>query len=359
MRIEEIPERTSAIAELNAMQAAMRLMLANLKEYKSYMPQHLVADVCSDDDTEPSTNASSVASCASSVVSMSRSLGSGSGSQGDKSSERRVPQRQSIITSNIFALQLSTRKVSIAALNIVGFTGLARSKDDKEVLGIHGSLALWLTNEVSALRGIVDTFSGDRFFVTFNASKMLMSHRPAAGRLGCTFPSECKEMGLTASAGLASGEAKVGNMGCATMRKFSFVSSLVPFVYALERHAADMGLTTLVDPLVQQECQRDILFRRAGLLKLRKFKDTPVPVFEALKMIEGGESDEWMYELEAAEKQNPYKEWDALMEAVMRADWESACGLLNAATGEGRLAEAVRAAVSQYEYEVPDSSRYH
>jgi class 3 adenylate cyclase len=141
---------------------------------------------------------------------------------------------------------LSARTVSVVCINAMGFHS-ATLRDGAARLA---SLAEQLTTTVVAAaaeeRGVVDSFHGDHFLLTFNAASSCATHAVRAPRCALYIGQRAATSfafiqdgfgcsALTITAGVASGPARCGALGSRDSRRFSIVGAAVPQAFALEQ----------------------------------------------------------------------------------------------------------------------------
>ena len=149
--------------------------------------------------------------------------------------------------SNSSTALLKNRRVAVLCINVRGFTMLSAFSID--ALASHSTLLLdTVTLAASAERGVIDSFHGDHFVVSFNAVKAAAS--PAKKATLCAMavanalegtPFACLSMGAS------SGTAIVGALGNSTQRRLSIVGPC--YTKALRLQRASAQLERSVDPL--------------------------------------------------------------------------------------------------------------
>ena len=335
MNIEEIPQQHSYIRELNAMNRATTLMMRNLKEYKSYMPQSLQINTTDDDETEAPMKSDGGASLASTLNNRhggraSRySIGSrtqlSSGNTSGSARQEAVSFHAALAGEKrkIMGVSLSSRKISYCVINVRNFHSKVWKMSDRDLLGIHGQILSIALSAFVASKGIAEVFSGDRFACSFNAAKAIGAHRSAAAQACVIIKDKVKdELDINVSAAAVSGEARVGNMGNEVMKRFSFISPVVTWAHALERYTRSLTSNVTADYYVAEEVRGAYYTRSLGTVLFEKRHQTkPIKVYDIPSIRSAGAGDEWMYQLEAQERSDPYKRWGTWVGALMDEDW--------------------------------------
>lgn len=189
-------------------------------------------------------------------------------------------------------------------------------------------------------------FSGDRLLVSFNAVKAVATHKVASCHTALALvelSDKCRASGYEVllgeaakkgkgggagvpevSIGVASGDAKVGNMGCEGMKKYSFMSVVLTFTWALERHNNTLGAGCLIDKTVAVDVENNFTLRELGAVLLEKRNKKPCVVHQLVGKKEASE-DEWMYQLEEQNNAvNEFSHWKAAFKAVAEQQWGEA-----------------------------------
>ena len=323
MRVEEITEEHSFIREINAMNRATVLMLKNLREYKSYMPQSLcLNDLHEEDDllvTEESRSLSNH-STRSSKGSHSFSSTSTPQDRAQESASRTGTAR------NLMSCSLIKKRVTYVVVNVRDWFSRISRESDSDVLHLHSQLLAVALSQFAASKGIAEPFSGDRFCGSFNGARVLGTHRLAGcvAVMGISKAVEKKsDLKVSLSCSVVSGEGRVGNMGNEQMKKFSFLSSIIPWGHALERYCRSTNLSILCDGFVVDDVCVMVNLRHLGLIEFQKrSRLKPIPFAEMTSLKAATVVNEWMYELEASEKSDPHKAWNAWVAAVTMGEWE-------------------------------------
>ena len=325
MRIEEMPDISSRIQEINAMHRAMVLMTRNLKEYKAYMPQSVLADTS--DDSDASGGTPSAGSRGSRGSRCSRAIdGVGAIPEGRLSgnSISHTVQEAGAKRSGM-ALSLSRKKVTFFLVNIVDFHETVHGKPDDKTVALHGSILTRILALAGSSKGICEVFSGDRFLVSFNGMRTVSNHRAAACRLSLLVRDDLQseEMGLTVSGAVAGGDARCGNMGCDVMRRYSFVSAVLTWTYALERYARSLLCGILADQSIVRDLSPEFVVRTVWQVSFKKrLASSPMTVSQLLEVRVADGNEEWMYALTELTAGDPQALWNKFAEEVMGENWE-------------------------------------
>ena len=307
----------SQLSEVGVMQRSFVTMVANLVEYRNYMPQSVLVN--DSDKEEISMTKSSPETTSLSGVSRSRASSS------------------SVVVQNQKALLrvegMKKKKVSLAHMNVVSWHAFCKRHKDAEVLSAHAGVIERMLTAVQHNKGVCDTFAGDKMLATFNAFVPKSSHGVACVKAAHEVASELGDVHKI-SYGCTTGEARVGNMGCNGMKKVSILSQSMSWVVVLERWNKKHNLPGVIDLTVSREAEGQVVLRCAGAVLYEKLSDKVQTVF-AVKGLCSSENEEWMYQLESASN-NPHALWNEVFEHIIKQDFEKASSLLDSVAQDQR-----------------------
>ena len=317
MHIDEVPDMSSVLREMNSIHRAMVLMTKNLKVYRAYMPQSVLADTTDDGGGTVVVKASAILSVSSRVSSAIE----GSRDRGASSSANLHEVAAAV--RNGMALSVSKRRVSFTLINICDWHPKVRELGDSNIIDFHSRTLHLVLACFTAAKGISDVFSGDRFLCAFNGPKALSSHRMAACCAALQVQTQLEtELGLRTSSSVVTGEGRVGNLGCDEMKKYSYVMPALSWCHALERYARSLDAGVLCDDWVAQDAVSDFTLRKVGNVRFTKRSQNPILVHVVVARKGSAEDNEWMYQLEAAAQANPYSEWNKFVDFVREGNFQ-------------------------------------
>ena len=309
----------SQLSEVGMMQRSFVTMVANLVEYRNYMPQSVLVNDSDKEEEEISKTKSSPETTSLSGVSRSRASSS------------------SVVVQNQKALLrvegMKKKKVSLAHMNVVSWHAFCKKHKDAEVLSAHAGVIERMLTAVQHNKGVCDTFSGDKMLATFNAFVPKSSHGVACVKAAHEVASELGDVHKI-SYGCTTGEARVGNMGCNGMKKVSILSQSMSWVVVLERWNKKENLPGVIDLTVSREAEGQVVLQCAGAVLYEKLSDKVQTVF-AVKGLCSSENEEWMYQLESASN-NPHALWNEVFEHIIKQDFEKASSLLDSVAQDQR-----------------------
>ena len=223
------------------------------------------------------------------------------------------------------SVKISSRKVTILSLNVLGFHPRALEKNHDQLVRQHDSLVKAIQEACAEYRGVMDGFQGDRFIISFNAVTSVANHSVLSAH--CAIAAQDLVWARTSqqlTSGQATGLALVGNLGSATTKRFTVLSSVVTTAVLLERLckkycAQDpMTLTAGAGSLLEDmESIFELLTLDTVLLPAAKGKPKASRVCGVMNVKEAC-GDEWMYEMEEGAKNAKFSAVNAAFDLFMR-----------------------------------------
>eukprot|EP01062_Namystynia_karyoxenos_P009149 TRINITY_DN13229_c1_g1_i1.p1 TRINITY_DN13229_c1_g1~~TRINITY_DN13229_c1_g1_i1.p1 ORF type:complete len:583 (+),score=108.07 TRINITY_DN13229_c1_g1_i1:100-1848(+) len=316
---------------------AFELQLANLKSYRPYLPDSLMAHRDESSEIVPpssptagrgaegrgstaSAESALRAECPAGDTSVS-GIWTGQSEPGTEAADGLadfMDHPRSPVVTHLRRLP-QARKVALLARNSCGLLAAATQVDS-------ATMGTWLASEVErfgdtvrALGGVTDLLSGDHLSASFGAVKVQGTAKVNAVHAATELAAVCRssegELGaLATSTVVCSGRALCGDFGSTTAQRFMVIGGVSSFLVAVERAAAAWGTPTLLDSAVHADILHlwDCRLRKKALFP--KLTPKPIGLWEIVEARGTGQGEEWMYELAEA-KANP---WNVYNEAVSR-----------------------------------------
>eukprot|EP01062_Namystynia_karyoxenos_P039657 TRINITY_DN28856_c0_g1_i1.p1 TRINITY_DN28856_c0_g1~~TRINITY_DN28856_c0_g1_i1.p1 ORF type:complete len:958 (+),score=224.47 TRINITY_DN28856_c0_g1_i1:69-2876(+) len=223
--------------------------------------------------------------------------------------ERRVV---SILVCNIRALHRRTQ---------------VQQRDDLRILATA-------VGEAHRTKGVLDGIVGDRARCSWNAIKTVIRHRSrAAVSAAELWVSAESGKAPTLTLAAASGDAVCGAFGDNRTRHHAIIGGVVSFVHVAERFVCGRARDGVNSAVCDGSLRKDnieVQYRWHSVLLFQKFGRAPVPMWEVVGLIRRRveSTEEWMYELQRAEDQAPFKAYNAAAELAHRGDRAAAVKLL-------------------------------
>ena len=250
---------------------------------------------------------------------------------------------------------VAEKRVGVLSLNLLGFHGLcaperAMSRAQK-ISELSTDLLELAVASAHRERGVMDSFHGDHFTLTFNASRAVAAPLAAAVRTASAFIAGVSESAQFrgcggVGAGAASGRAHVGTFGIDGYRRMSVVgeayrtaNTLQTAAVQLLRMNAGIRPGCMVEEAAFKELGNCALhLQLAACLQSSAHRaqggKTPAkayfahPVDQDENTMDAMKADgEWLYELDAIEATNPFLESNRAMLALMDGN-AALCGEL-------------------------------
>eukprot|EP01060_Flectonema_neradi_P008214 TRINITY_DN15877_c0_g1_i1.p1 TRINITY_DN15877_c0_g1~~TRINITY_DN15877_c0_g1_i1.p1 ORF type:complete len:854 (+),score=167.95 TRINITY_DN15877_c0_g1_i1:58-2619(+) len=332
MQLELVSEESeSVLSEVRDMQQSFKKMVSNLVEYRNYIQPSILVSIgsSSSEETEIPTMGGGVSrsSQRSGGFSATISEHTGATSSLKSSNSNGVSKRLAINDETI-----KKRSISIVYLNLNNWHQFMRSNTDTVVVSAHADFIQLALKNISGYGGVAETFCGDRLMATFNSVKHCSSHRVSASSCGRAISVESKGHAAQVSYACASGESKVGNIGCVGMKKLTIFSAAIPWVVALERQSRLIGTHGVVDQYVASDASHKFAMRIIEIVIFKKRSSNPIKIYEL--MFENNHRDEeWMYQIESAQS-SIFSAWNECWSCIMNSEWETARQFLTTYPGE-------------------------
>ena len=308
----------SQLSEVGMMQRSFVTMVANLVEYRNYMPQSVLVN---DSDKEDVSETDSTQDM--------KSQSGLSNSRASPSSVVEIQNQKALLRVE----GMKKKKVSLAHMNVVSWHAFCKKRRDAEVLSAHAGVIERILTAVQHNKGVCDTFAGDKMLATFNAFVPKSSHSVSCVQAAHEVATALGDVHKI-SYGCTTGEARVGNMGCNGMKKVSILSQSMSWVVVLERWNRMNNLPGVIDRNLSREAEGQVVLRCAGAVLYEKFSEKSQPVY-AVKGLCSSENEEWMYQLESASN-NPHALWNEVFEHIIKQDFEKASSLLDSVAQDQR-----------------------
>eukprot|EP01061_Rhynchopus_euleeides_P004292 TRINITY_DN1354_c0_g4_i1.p1 TRINITY_DN1354_c0_g4~~TRINITY_DN1354_c0_g4_i1.p1 ORF type:complete len:1661 (+),score=570.77 TRINITY_DN1354_c0_g4_i1:16-4998(+) len=338
--------RNSVLLEINVMSKAMCALVKNMKEFKSFMPlsmQECVAPVEEDSattDSDPNGRNTATSGIRTAVVrgavpySASHQSSSSLTSESRTASHRSVYHEKARQATQLLASSLHRKKMSFIVVNVQGFHRAMHSLGEKDAIDRHQKYIQLCIDNAQARCGMPESFSGDRVLVTFNGAKSCSGHPESAADTALLMCERWQKdsLGDGINMGIASGTVRAGNIGAQSMRRYTTIGSVLPWVYGVERFGRFKDRQMVCDSLFAEMLSGRYEFRHFGVVTSAKYSSssstsrTCVVVSHFLDKVQCTD-DEWMYQLENASKSSRNAVWNAFFEHVVKEKWDEADSL--------------------------------
>ena len=155
-------------------------------------------------------------------------------------------------------LGLSSVKATLLTVNIKN-TLRFLDEDCAHFSSFFTTLLLKTLQATESYRGMVDVFVGDKVHCSFNTSRQCANHATSALHTAAVLMKGL--MPSQVNIGVASGKVLRGEMGCAVMRRFSMVGTLVRDVHGMERAGRILGCDVLCNRMCFSDAECEHVLR--------------------------------------------------------------------------------------------------
>ena len=313
------------LLEMREMQAAFLQMVVNLVEYRQYLPQSVLCDG-SDAEEEGTT-----LSCGRSRTSRTESFIGRAKSSKDVSTSRGGPRAN--LRDSAFAHGLKSKPVTLLVVNVKNFVSLTKQLDTQDVIAVHERYVEAIFNITKGVRGVVDEFVGDHVGVSFNTVIVTAAHKFKAVEcamqlrtvFGDTPMPELAKRGsadrLQVNMAVTTGKALVGNMGCSSMKKYTVIANAAVLVRVLERWGARWGVGCITDGVIGYDVSVSYVTRKVARMRVGERVQM---LYELMDARAAGGNEEWMYQIERSDAENPCAAFNKAVDCVYDAQFREA-----------------------------------
>eukprot|EP01060_Flectonema_neradi_P004824 TRINITY_DN13161_c0_g5_i2.p1 TRINITY_DN13161_c0_g5~~TRINITY_DN13161_c0_g5_i2.p1 ORF type:complete len:623 (+),score=79.34 TRINITY_DN13161_c0_g5_i2:857-2725(+) len=321
MKLQDVDTTaTSHLKEVSMMQASFYKMITNLKEFRNYLPHSILEEAEATDVTESSdvgqSNPNKLKSPTEVVIQPTSTPFTRSSVDANSKTSSHTYSEEGVLHG---ITDIRIKKISVLTINVTGFIDLP----DCHVT--HCKYLTIVLQNCKETKGVPESFTGDRVTVHWNALKAIPGHKNLASQCCWKVCSNAEtDLQLKVTGAVAAGESNCGNMGVTGMKKYTFLGSLLPWVCVLERHNKVFNTNMLIDDKVNCESSHKFVTRLVERLRYRKHSRRPIPVFEVCNTLRAVESSEWMYEIEASRRSNPFLHINAATELYFDRNWSEA-----------------------------------
>ena len=254
---------------------------------------------------------------------------------------------------------IAEKRVGVLSLNLVGFHEMCapsrQSNRTRRMQDITTSLLTLAVASSHGERGVMDSFHGDHFTITFNASRVVAGPLAAAVRTGNSFIRQVRaELNVAAgsvAAGAAVSRAHVGTFGIDGYRRMSVIGDGYRAATALQLAAVQLlrmsqgrvGEGVFVGSSALKELGSGAFHLQAvGLVQTSQLRsdgskggDEPDLLFSAVDVACNAEADdEWLYELDAIRASDPFVRANEAMFALLSGEVGECQAIVDAAPAE-------------------------
>lgn len=156
-------------------------------------------------------------------------------------------------------------------MDIAGFTAFSGQHSPQKVIDILDRFLADATRAVSEERGVVITYLGDGFLVTFNAPVPQADHANAALRAAQNLGRVARDHDFRIRVGIATGTLVTGTIGSEDRQTFTVYGTAVNLAARLETLAKDIGAVVLLDQETRDKMSGEWTVDPVGAHKIQGF----------------------------------------------------------------------------------------
>eukprot|EP00754_Rhynchopus_humris_P031136 Rhum_TRINITY_DN15316_c1_g1::Rhum_TRINITY_DN15316_c1_g1_i8::g.151075::m.151075 len=296
--LHEMLQRRVMLREMVTVVSGLMEATQRLEEFRTFMPTAVLGkdDGSSSSGEDPSTPQSRSPSSGgrTSVRSAPKSSGKNSCSSISSRTDLHAEATRQAVS---LALHVVSRNIGVLLVNCVGWARSGDMSDPARLVASHEKLVEHVMGVCSGRKGLLDSFSGDRILMAWNAAQRCAD---TAARLASSALAVSAYKTMKLSSAFTYGRGFCGTLGTSTLRRFSIVSDLVPRVHMLEGLNKARGWRTTTDETLLPRLRGRVSYRvMDGLMCESTGRVLAVAeVLEELKT----ENEEWMYQLEGGNK---------------------------------------------------------
>ncbi|KAJ9449885.1 hypothetical protein DIPPA_15050 [Diplonema papillatum] len=307
--LDEEPESKSFVSEIAVMQDALDVLIAQLLEYKSFLPAAMFD--CESDTEQEALPLSNQLSCSASTRSMERrSLEKSMVSSSNNTKRKVLVAKEAVGVGTRCAL--GNRTVIIFCTNMRGWTQtINQSVADVSEIGEGQSTYISALLRALETKGKIDRMNGDRVSMSFGSTNACSGTTACNIGLHAMKLLEATEKGY--GGGMSKGKVVVGNSGAPSMRAFNLMGPAVNIAWKLSDVASalcpDGGRELAVDAVLRKDIETEFDAFPVGVLNVEdKFpwmndegKKGWIYLVQKLK-VATDENEEWMYQVESMQE---------------------------------------------------------
>jgi class 3 adenylate cyclase len=311
---DEAEEGCNFLSEIVNIENAFKTLRAELARVKSFVPQSVLQRMDDGEADEDMVQEFSATQSESSKHSRREStVPSGIHQSRSKSDMKTVKSKRSSAASRARERKggavlnvtsgLVSRQVTLLTANIVGFHA-ACADSVSACTTIHNHYLDIVCAAAAKNRGVVDSFSGDRVFISFNASNNVATHATRSAATICGIEEGIRKLPasdkMAVRLAAATGRVLAGNMGNNIIKRFSLVGSTVTQSVILLQLAKMWNVSNLVTSTSMDTMEFEYHVEAVGVATLPSNTEKggrKMVIGSVLSAKAGGEAEEWMYEL--------------------------------------------------------------
>jgi class 3 adenylate cyclase len=322
----------SVFSEFRTLEGAFYSMVKRLKQFRSFIPDHILAVIEQENDhtTEPLASENKVTP----VVDLNSDASS-------VSDDTRRVQRSSSLSSmsqtsshtNHFSLGLSSNTVTMLTIHFANHKDLMLNYEFNDVTKVYKEVVSVLQNTARTSWGQIVSTNHKKMIIVFNASISTEHHVLKACRVARSLVDRLDKLQVTLSKqglpkinvniAISTGPSIFGNLGSDQMRFFSAMGPVLESCESVAILNSRWKVNIICTSTVIESVRAKFTYR--PLQKSSELGD--VTVYELGSVIQSNE-EEWMYEMQEKEKQHLWDEYKQAYELFEKEEYAEAYNIL-------------------------------
>ena len=263
-----------------------------------------------------------------------------------------VPPRAGEVKENVDSVMnaleqdqggLTKKRITVLVVDAPEITSYATRLQRDDMMEKYTKIVASIDACIKPHRGYLHSFNEDRIIVTFNATHPTANQTARAGQAALDIRCELeKKFKLQGFCGLASGSAFVGSRD---HRDIVIGTNLFRQAVSAAALSRAHAVPCVASAAIANDASTALYFQYVDYVRLPGTEKVSPLVGLMAATNQGGEADEWLYELERADDANPFSLVNSAFHAWEKGDNEQCAAKLEAAS-QSKSANDVMAAVS-------------
>jgi HAMP domain-containing protein/class 3 adenylate cyclase len=300
----------SYFTEVNQLERAFEDLVKRLKEYRNFLPDHLLNGK-DDESSESATVAESKTEAE--IMLTKNSAGSVHHSLDNQSTRSATGVKK----NRMFAIGVEKKPVSIVTVRMTNIAKLLSGQDvsRETIISQLGQVIDAVHKIAKTSGGQVSRFDPEFIELVWNGMRSERNHVLFACNAASRIYKRISELTqhfdfcLEPRVFVSSGNAYVGNIGCSSLRQFTVIGEPTETIQGMNG-LNDWGASVLIDGKLASHVKQKYQVRPVQpiLLHESNFLQEPIHIYELGSSIEI-KDDEWMYEMEEAKANSRWEEY--------------------------------------------------
>ncbi|KAL0491410.1 adenylate cyclase [Acrasis kona] len=326
----------SFFGEVRSIQYSFTSMVDKLKEYKTFLPDHIINRDFNqpDDDFDQPHSAHNKPDYDSEKYEMKRKS-SLAPSYTLSSADRPVT------SSKAFALGLEYKEFSVVVIEVTNIKEVLKNNSPLDFVNQHGRLLTEIIRSASKSKGDLCYFDQNKFVLSWNASGKIRNHaveacnlavqikHGASSALGtpfkdiASFASPRPTTTISLNIGVATGYGYVGNIGNTNKRQFCIFGDVCNKAELVAKLSGEWDNAVMMNKATKNSIGSNFLWRPLDCVCYEQDDDREF-VFELLEQKTKHCDDEWMYEMETKDQGKKYEQCIKAFEYAVTGNFTAA-----------------------------------